>query len=281
MNPLPIDASLPGILETLRSHRSLVLVAPPGAGKTTRVPPAIVRSDLLSPDHPTVIVLQPRRVAARSTAARIAEEQAWTLGEEVGYQVRMERRVSNRTRLRIQTEGVLNRQLLRDPFLEGIGAVVLDEFHERSLHSDLALAFLKEIRADVRPDLLIVVMSATLEAGPVAQYLDDCPIVQVQGRAFPVDLEYHPASRPAGPDAVAPQVRAVLENRHDAGHILVFLPGMAEIRRVERAVEPLADEYECDLHVLHRRCPRRTKTTRCGLPSGGRSSSPPTSPRPP
>src|SRR5208337_5006787 len=118
MTSLPIDQSLPEILASLREHRRLVLVAPPGAGKTTRVPPALVRSGLLAQEHPGVIVLQPRRVAARATAARIADEQNWSLGDEVGYQIRFERRISATTRLRIQTEGILNRQLLADPFLE-------------------------------------------------------------------------------------------------------------------------------------------------------------------
>src|SRR5208337_888690 len=117
------------------------------------------------------------------------------------------------SRLRIQTEGILNRQLLADPFLETIGAVVLDEFHERSLHSDLALALLREIRRDVRPDLIIVVMSATLDAEPVAHFLDDCPVVRVEGRTFPVDLSYHPSVRPASPEAIEPLVREVLANR--------------------------------------------------------------------
>ncbi|MGD0045164.1 MAG: DEAD/DEAH box helicase, partial [Isosphaeraceae bacterium] len=213
MTSLPIDQSLPKILTSLREHRRLVLVAPPGAGKTTRVPPALVRSGLLSQEHPGVIVLQPRRVAARATAARIADEQNWSLGEEVGYQIRFERRISATTRLRIQTEGILNRQLLADPLLETIGAVVLDEFHERSLHSDLALALLREIRRDVRPDLIIVVMSATLDAEPVAQFLDDCPVVRVEGRTFPIELSYHPSVRPASPEAIEPLVREVLANR--------------------------------------------------------------------
>src|SRR3954464_14955934 len=201
MTPLPIDDSLPDILAGIRKHRALVLVAPPGAGKTTRVPSAIVRSNLLSNDHPGVIVLQPRRVAARTTAARIAHEQNWTLGEEVGYQVRMERRISRRTRLRIQTEGILNRQLLADPFLDKIGAVVLDEFHERSLHSDLALALLREVRREVRPDLIVVVMSATLEAQPVARFLDDCPVVHVEGRSFPIEIEYRGTTHAASPES--------------------------------------------------------------------------------
>ena len=158
-------------------------MAPPGSGKTTRVPPAILQSGLLPAEHPAVIVLQPRRVAARAAAARIAEEQGWTLGDEVGYQVRFERRFTPQTRLRFLTEGILTRQLLADPFLETVGAVILDEFHERNLNSDLALALLRQVRREVRPDLILVVMSATLDAEPVARFLDGCPIVRVEGRA--------------------------------------------------------------------------------------------------
>jgi ATP-dependent helicase HrpB len=251
MNPLPIDESLTQIVASLHACRSLVLVAPPGAGKTTRVPPAIVRSGLLPCEHPGVIVLQPRRVAARSTAARIAEEQGWTLGEEVGYQVRFERRTSNRTRLRIQTEGILNRQLLADPFLEGIGAVVLDEFHERSLHSDLALALLKEVRREVRPDLMLIVMSATLDTEPVARFLNDCPVKHVEGRSFPVVIQHRSCTRPASPEAIEPVIRELLFGGPDLGHILVFLPGLAEIRRVQRAIEPFAAEHEALVFPLH------------------------------
>jgi ATP-dependent helicase HrpB len=205
----------------------------------------------LTNDNPGVIVLQPRRVATRATAARIAEEQNWSLGGEVGYQIRFERRISAATRLRIQTEGILNRQLLADPFLEGIGAVVLDEFHERSLHADLAAAFLREVRRDIRPDLIIVVMSATLDAEPVAQFLDDCPVVRVEGRTFPVETSYHPAVRPASPGAIEPLVREVVAARQAAGHVLVFLPGMAEIRKVQKAIEPLAATYGARVLPLH------------------------------
>src|SRR3954470_13203141 len=129
MTPLPIDPRIPEIVETLRRERTLVLVAPPGSGKTTRVPPAVVRSGLLDPANPALVLLQPRRVAARAAANRIAEENGWAVGEVVGYQVRFERRVGPKTRLVVETEGVLNRQLVADPFLEGVGAVILDEFH--------------------------------------------------------------------------------------------------------------------------------------------------------
>src|SRR5439155_5131445 len=133
---------------------------------------------LLSNEHPNVVMLQPRRVAARAAAQRIAEENGWELGREVGYQIRLERQMTDQTRLRVMTEGILTRQLLDDPFLPGVGAVILDEFHERSLHSDVAIAFLREIRQTVREDLMLVVMSATLEAEPVAKFLGDCPVVR-------------------------------------------------------------------------------------------------------
>src|SRR3954468_10825376 len=186
MTPLPIDPRIPEIVALLREHRRLVLVAPPGAGKTTRVPVALVKAGLLAEDHPALVLLQPRRVAARAAASRIAAENGWTIGEEVGYQIRFERRIGPRTRLRVATEGILNRQLIADPFLTGIGAVVLDEFHERSLHTDLALGLLREVQETVREDLILVVMSATLDAGPVARYLGGCPVLQVEGRTFPV-----------------------------------------------------------------------------------------------
>src|SRR4051812_43957665 len=186
MTPLPIDPALPEIVAEARGRRCLVLVAPPGAGKTTRVPVALVRAGLLAEDHPSVVLLQPRRVAARASAARIAEENGWTLGGRVGYQIRFERRIGPDTRIKVLTEGILNRQLVADPFLEGVGAVVLDEFHERSLHTDLALALLREVREVVRDDLILVVMSATMEAEPVARFLGDAPIVRVEGRSYPV-----------------------------------------------------------------------------------------------
>ena len=199
MTPLPIDRSLPEIVAAVRGSRAAVVVAPPGAGKTTRVPPALLAAGVLSPQHPTLVMLQPRRVAARAAAQRIAEENGWDVGGRVGYQVRFERVVGPSTRLRVVTEGILTRQLLDDPFLEGVGAVVLDEFHERSLNTDVAVALLNEVRRSVRNDLILLVMSATLEAEPVAKFLGGCPIVRTEGRAFPVDVRYARALRAVPP----------------------------------------------------------------------------------
>ncbi|HEV3163286.1 MAG TPA: ATP-dependent helicase HrpB [Isosphaeraceae bacterium] len=256
MTQLPIDPRLTEILAALERTRSLVLVAPPGAGKTTRVPPAIVRAGLLGPEHPALVLLQPRRVAARAAAARIAAEQGWTLGREVGYQVRFERRAAADTRLLVATEGILTRRLLANPFLEGVGAVVLDEFHERSLHTDLALALLREVRETVREDLILVVMSATLEAEPVAQFLGGCPIVTVEGRTFPVEVLYRQASTGALWDRVADAVREVLEApTAPAGDILVFLPGWEEIERTRRRLEPMAEREGMLILPLHGRLP--------------------------
>src|SRR5207249_2649224 len=139
MNPLPIDAYLPEIIARLREARAIVIVAEPGAGKTTRVPPAILEANLLSSNHPNLVMLQPRRIAARAAAARIAEERGWNIGDQVGYHVRFDRKIGPRTRLRVLTEGILTRQLVDDPFLESVGCVILDEFHERSLHTDMAI----------------------------------------------------------------------------------------------------------------------------------------------
>jgi ATP-dependent helicase HrpB len=250
MNQLPIDSSMPYIIEQL-AKRSLVLLAPPGSGKTTRVPPALLRSGLLSAEYPSVVVLQPRRVAARSSAARIADEQDWVLGEEIGYQIRFERRLSGRTRLRFLTEGVLTRQLLADPFLEGVGAVILDEFHERNLNSDLALGLLRQVRREVRPDLILVVMSATLEPLQVSDYLDGCPIARVDGGLYEVSVQYRPLSRPADAALIAPLIEERLSEKHDSGHLLVFLPGFAEIRRLARRLEPIAAGAEAVVLPLH------------------------------
>src|SRR5918997_1370037 len=168
MQPLPVDALVPEIVESLRREPSLVIEAPPGAGKTTRVPAALLDAGLAGDGE--VWVLEPRRLAARLAARRVAEERGESLGETVGYQVRFEEVAGPRTRLRFLTEGVLTRRLLSDRELRGVGAVVLDEFHERHLQADLALALLRRLQKGARPDLRVVVMSATLDARPVAEF---------------------------------------------------------------------------------------------------------------
>ena len=184
---LPIEDVLPQLLDTLREHRCAVLEAPPGAGKSTRVPSAVLDSGLV-PDGETIVMLEPRRVAARAVASRIAYLRGGRLGDEIGYRVRFERRVSARTRVEIVTEGLLLRRMQHDPMLEGIGAVILDEFHERSVHTDLALAMLAEVR-QVRPELIVVVMSATLQAEPLARYLS-APRITSEGRRYPVEISH-------------------------------------------------------------------------------------------
>lgn len=256
MIPLPIDNVLPDVLAALRTARSLVLVAPPGAGKTTRVPPAVLKAGLLAgKEHPNLVMLQPRRVAARASAQRIAEEQGWELGRQVGYHVRFDKQIGATTRLRVLTEGILARQLLSDPFLETVGCVILDEFHERSLHTDLTIAMLREVQQTVREDLILIVMSATLEAEPVSQFLGDCPIVRAQGRLFPIEQVYlQPVPAPL-PDQVADVVRRTVSGdlrSHDTdGDVLVFLPGAEEIRRTGQQLEPFVRDEDLLIVPLH------------------------------
>src|ERR1700676_1805413 len=176
---LPIDTLLPQIVETLKTNRSLVLEAPPGAGKTTRVPPA-----LLSQFAGEILVLEPRRLAARLAARRVASELGEHLGETVGYRVRFEDVSGPRTRLLFLTEGVLTRRLLSDRTLARASVVILDEFHERHLETDLALALLERLQRTTRPDLRLIVMSATLNAAPISEYLGGCPILRSEGKLF-------------------------------------------------------------------------------------------------
>jgi ATP-dependent helicase HrpB len=246
--PLPIDAVLPAAVDALARSPALVLFAPAGAGKTTRVPAAILDAGLAGSG--TILVLQPRRVAARATAARIAAERGGRLGGEVGYQVRFESRVGPATRLSIITEGILLRRLLDDPFLDGVAAVVFDEFHERSLASDLALAMVRQVQQSVRPELKIVVMSATLSAEPIARYLGNCPVVESRGRAFPIDIRYLPGlDRSPLADRVAEAVARVLAQR--SGDCLVFLPGVGEIRQCDKRLAGLAEQHNLALHQLY------------------------------
>lgn len=243
---LPIDAVLDQVIDATRAHGAVVLVAPPGAGKTTRVPPALLDAGLAGDGR--LLLLQPRRVAARACAQRIASERGSPVGGEVGYRIRFENRTGPDTRIEVLTEGLLTRRLQADPFLEGVGCVVLDEFHERSLHADLALALLREIRAEVNPDLKVVVMSATLDPGPVAEYLG-CPVVESAGRTFPVEITYDDprpdTRRPA--DRCAAAIRQALRATGE-GHVLAFLPGVGEIQRTAERLEGLDGVDVLPLH---------------------------------
>ena len=263
IQPLPIDPYISEIIEELRAHAALVLVAEPGAGKTTRVPPAILRSGLLPAGSAKLVLLQPRRVAARAIAGRIAEENQWQVGQEVGYQMRLESNIRTHTPLRVLTEGVLTRQLLDNPFLDGIGLVVLDEFHQRSVHADLALAMLRQIQQTVRPDLRIVVMSATMAVEPVAAFLAPCPVMNIPGRTFPVKISHQPPGHvPLETHlvnvieqllerSVAPLAASGSDDEEEPGDILVFLPGVGEIQRCKTALTPAVQRWNLLVLPLH------------------------------
>jgi ATP-dependent RNA helicase HrpB len=253
--PLPIDAVLPRLLAVLSAGNAAVLVAPTGAGKTTRVPPALRAAGVGGGGQ--VVVLEPRRVAARAAARRMAEEEGGRLGEEVGYQVRFDRRAGPSTRILVVTEGVLVQRLQADPFLTGIGALVFDEVHERSLETDLALAMARRVQREVRPGLALVAMSATLDPGPLADFLGGCPVIESRGRLHPVAIRHleppggRPAERPlaAMPALPARVVTAVEQALGEvSGDVLVFLPGVGEIQRAAEALAPLAASR--DLAVL-------------------------------
>jgi len=244
---LPIDDVLPELERTFRAARAVVLEAPPGAGKTTRVPWAL-QSALGDAE---VLVAEPRRLAARMAAKRVADERGEVLGERVGYSVRFEEVGSARTRIRYATEGLVLRRLLADPTLRGVGAVILDEFHERHLATDLLLVLLDRLTRTARPDLKLLVMSATLDAEPVARFLGDCPRLRSEGRMFPVSIEFlpKPDDRPLEKQIVSAVRQAVTAEA--TGDVLVFLPGAGEIRKAKTALEPLANEAELLVLPLH------------------------------
>ncbi|NBD11006.1 MULTISPECIES: ATP-dependent helicase HrpB [Corallococcus] len=246
---LPIDPLLPDIVSTLRSSRSLVLEAPPGAGKTTRVPRALLEAGLGQGRE--IVVLQPRRLPTRLAAQRVSEEIGERVGETVGYQVRFEDVRGPKTRMSFVTEGVLGRRLLTDPTLRDVGIVVLDEFHERHLSADISLALLRRLQESSRPDLKLVVMSATLEAEPVRAYLGGAPSLRSEGRRFDVSVEYLPAPDERHLDQQVLSALKRLFTQGVDGDVLVFLPGAGEIRRARDTCAEFAERHDADVLPLH------------------------------
>ena len=247
MQPLPIDPLLPSVVTSLRAHPTLVIEAPPGAGKTTRIPRALLDAGIAAGE---IVVLEPRRLAARLAARRVAEELGESVGETVGYQVRFEDVTSARTRIRFVTEGVLGRKLLSAPDLAGVSIVVLDEFHERHLQGDVALALVERLRRSRRPDLRVVVMSATLATEALASYLG-APVLRSEGRRFDVAIDHLPSpdDRPLASQIASAVRRLVVEGLE--GDVLVFLPGAGEIRRAREACEKIAADANLMVVQLH------------------------------
>ncbi|AIJ67655.1 DEAD/DEAH box helicase family protein [Brucella suis] len=231
---LPVTRILPQLDEALAHHASAVLVAPPGAGKTTLVPLHMLGADWRG--EGVIVLLEPRRLAARAAARRMAQLLGEEPGETVGYRMRLESKVSAKTRILVVTEGVFARMILDDPDLNGVAAVLFDEFHERSLDADFGLALALDVQAALRDDLKILVMSATLDGARVASLLGDAPVIESEGRAYPVDIRYR--DRKADErieDAMARAIRDALVD--ETGSILAFLPGQGEIERTARLLE--------------------------------------------
>ncbi len=231
---LPIEPVLPELRTVLRDANALVLQAPPGAGKTTRVPLALLDEPWLAGQ--SILLLEPRRLAARAAAGRMAAQLGEPVGATVGYRIRFEKQISRQTRIEVLTEGLLTRRLQRDPALEGVGLVIFDEFHERSLHADLALALCLDSQRGLRDDLRLLVMSATLDGMAVAKLLDNAPIIVSEGRAWPVARHY--LLRDSDRLDLNVVIRTVLTAlAQHGGDILVFLPGGGEIRQAQRRLE--------------------------------------------
>ncbi|WP_081024015.1 ATP-dependent helicase HrpB, partial [Xanthomonas phaseoli] len=239
----PISPLLPQIGDSLAAHPRLVLEAPPGAGKTTQVPLALLHAPWLAGRK--IVMLEPRRVAARSAALFMARQLGEPVGETVGYRIRFENKTSARTRIEVVTEGILTRLIQDDPMLESVGALLFDEFHERHLAGDLGLALALDVQAQVREDLRIVAMSATLDGERLASFLE-APRLSSAGRSFPVEITHFPARRD---EALEPQTRRAVEHALSThpGDVLVFLPGQREIARVHSALQ---DALDPAVHVL-------------------------------
>src|SRR6266436_1388722 len=246
--PLPIDAATPDLMAALARGTTAVLVAPPGAGKTTRVPLVLANEPWAA--NKKILVLEPRRLAARAAAARMAKTLGEKVGDTVGYRVRFGTMVSKRTRIEVITEGVFTGLIQDDPSLDGVGAVLFDEFHERSLDADLGLALARDAQQSLREDLRLLVMSATIDGARIAAALGDAPVIASEGRAFAVETR-HLGRDPVKP--IEPQVAdAVLRAlRAETGSILAFLPGAAEIRRCETMVRERCDDPAVDVFALH------------------------------
>ncbi|MGA2310871.1 MAG: ATP-dependent helicase HrpB [Xanthobacteraceae bacterium] len=232
--PLPIDAALPDLTAALRRQNAAVLVAPPGAGKTTRVP-LVLAGEEWAQSKRRILVLEPRRLAARAAAERMAKTVGERVGETVGLRVRFGSKLSQKTRIEILTEGVFTRLILDDPMLGGVAAILFDEFHERSLDADLGLALARDVQQGLREDLRLLVMSATIDGARVASLLGDAPVIAAEGRAFPVETRYLGRdARPIEPQIADAIVRAM---RADTGSLLAFLPGAGEIRRTQALLD--------------------------------------------
>lgn len=243
---LPIAALRDKIVSEISRAGSLILTAPTGSGKSTQTP-----QYLLGTVPGKILVLEPRRLSARSLAGRVAVETSTSLGTMIGYQVRFDSRCGAGTKVVFQTYGVFIAQMMRDPSLAGVSAVLLDEFHERSLDCDLALAWLKALRASKRPDLKIAVMSATLEAAALTRYLPEAAAVSVPGRLFPVDVRHYPLAARTGPAEGALAALKDLAREGLDGSVLIFMPGLREIRRALTVLTPYCREQDLELHGLH------------------------------
>jgi ATP-dependent helicase HrpB len=246
--PLPIDAATPDLVAALARSTTAVLVAPPGAGKTTRVP-LVLANEPWAADK-KILVLEPRRLAARAAAARMARTLGEKVGDTVGYRVRFGTMVSKRTRIEVITEGVFTGLIEDDPSLDGVGAVLFDEFHERSLDADLGLALARDAQQALREDLRLIVMSATIDGARIAAALGDAPVIASEGRAFAVETRYlgRDPVRPIEPQVADAVLRAL---RAETGSILAFLPGAAEIRRTETMVRERCADPAVDVFALH------------------------------